>query len=240
MANQNICLISTVHDPAGKLAPFIRKYLPLLVDIYGEIRVNVTEKTHLETWKALGKHGSIGKTAGNGAEGRRRALRLGLETDCETFHYCDFDRILYWVAHHPRELERIIENSGDVRTFIILERSVHAIKSHPIFQRLTEGIANFVFSEWYSDNHALDFLSGSRLISRPCVLEILWYSKENNAAAIDFEWPTILGRERVVYQSVDGLAYEHRFLGIEKPFSEEIKTRLNNLFEIIKLRYVTR
>lgn len=239
MANQNLCLVSTVHDPAGKLAPFILASMPVLETIYGKIRVNVTQKTHLATWTALGEYGRFGDTSGNGAEGRRGALRLGLETDCDVFHYCDFDRILYWVSHHAHELIECTKDLSEKSPFIIYERSRPALYTHPFFQRITERLANAVYEDLYRDNYTLDYLSGARIIPRVYVCEILARSTTNNAAALDFEWPLILGRDRLTHLTVNGLAYEHRFLGIQKPFFEEIKTRLVNLFEVIKLRYVT-
>lgn len=213
-------LLSTIHDPAGKLAAPALATLPLLDSIYEGVAFCVTARTHRNTIRALGAS-AILNTAEGAANGRRCALVLGLDMRAKVFHYCDGDRILYWALNNPDELQRVVKNYEHTKHLVILGRTPQAFRTHPFFQRITESIVNL------STFSGVDYLSGSRIIPYPLAAQILTQSKNNNAAALDLEWPKIAGG--FIYAEVDGLAYEHRAFGLEKPFKQEIKTRLENM-----------
>lgn len=226
----NTCLLSTIHDPQGKMYEPIKYLFPRLVNIYDDVIISITGKTHPSIVDAIGKYGDIGPTAGI-AKGRRRVLGLGLQADADYFHYCDFDRILYWAAHYPKQLQHTISDTKGVDKMVILERSDEAWVSHPFLQRLTEWTINC----HYSNGRYTDYLTGSRIIPRQMAEVILSGSKATNGAALDIEWPLIVGLDNILYLKVDGLAYEHRYLGLEKPFAQEVKTRLDNMFSALRL-----
>ncbi len=202
----------------------IKCLLPRLLDIYDNVAISITNKTHLSIIDAIGIYGSVGPTAGI-ANGRRRVLELGLKSNADYFHYCDFDRILFWVAHFPKQLWHTINDTKGIDKMVILERSNEAWRSHPLLQRLTEWVINCR----YSNGKYTDYLTGSRIIPRPMVEMILAKSKVTNGATLDVEWPLIIELNNLLYLKVDGLAYEHKYLGLQKPFIQEVKTRVDNM-----------
>lgn len=230
MANSDCCLISTIHDPESKLAEPIRRYLPALRYIYPNVIFSVTDRTHEDVIFSLGNCASVGPTSGH-ANGRRRALRLGLESGANTFHYCDSDRILFWIATCPDELAELVGKVSHTDKLVILERTGEAWQSHPFLQRLTEGTINRTFQ----NGHYIDYLTGSRIIPRNLAVKILGKSRAKNAAALDVEWPLIVGADSIIRVSVNGLAYEHRLWGLEKSLGLEVKVRLDNMFSALRL-----
>lgn len=221
-------LISTVHDPDAKLAPAARLLLPYLSTVYSGMAFCVTDKTHPDTIRAFGSSAIVNQAEGP-ANGRRCALSLGLQTIYNTFHYCDGDRILFWAWHYPDELCNIVKRYEKAHCFVVLGRTKKAFSTHPLFQRLTENLVNL------STLSGKDYLSGSRIIPRPIALKILEASTDDNAAALDLEWP-LIARD-FIYTEVDGLAYEHKFFGLEKPFKVEAKTRITNMISSIKVQW---
>lgn len=213
-------LISTIHDPQAKLAKAAKTHIPFLRTIYEDMCFCVTEKTHPDTITALGEFAILNNAEGP-ANGRRCALNLGLSTDAQVFHYCDGDRILFWAMMHPNELKEVVEKFQHTKHFVILGRTRQAFRTHPLFQRITESIINL------SSLSGIDYLSGSRIIPRSTAVKILDHSRNNNAAALDLEWPKIVGD--FLYTRVDGLEYEHRIFNLEKPFRQEVRTRLENM-----------
>lgn len=235
MASKHICLISTIHDPKGKLFLPAFHYLPALDQIYDSIIISVTDQTNQIVKDVT--NGNISPTQGM-AMGRRRVLQLGLATQADVFHYCDFDRILYWVAHFPKELKeliKIVRSNDDLGKFLVLERTQWAFDTHPLLQRLTEGLVN----KYHSNGRYTDYLSGSRIIPRDLATQILDKSQVNNGAALDVEWVKLLDPDNVSHFAFNGLAYEHKFLGLEKSFKQEVATRLDNMISALRLN-VTR
>ena len=224
------CLLSTIYDPQGKMYEPIKQLFPRLVELYDDVIISVTDKTHPAIIDTIGKYANVGPTAGM-ANGRRRVLELGLKTNADYFHYCDFDRMLFWIAHYPKQLEHTIQDTKGIDKMAILERSDDAFASHPFLQRLTEWIINCR----YSNGRYTDFLTGSRIIPAYLARLIVEKSKATNGAELDIEWPMIAGLENLIYLKVDGLAYEHKYLGLEKPFNQEIKTRIDNMISALRL-----
>lgn len=221
-------LISTVHDPGAKLARAAEMLLPFLSTVYSGMAFCVTEKTHPDTIRAFGNSAIVNQAEGP-ANGRRCALTLGLETPHNVFHYCDGDRVLFWAWMHPGELYATIKRFEKANRLVVLGRTKQAFGTHPLFQRITEWAVNT------STLSGVDYLSGSRIIPRLVALKILAQSKDDNAAALDLEWPRIAGD--FIYIQVDGLAYEHRLFGLEKPFRTEMKTRVDNMISSIRVQW---
>lgn len=223
-------LVSIAHDPTGALVEPAKRAIGLLREIYDDIVVNVTD-TSEELICTLKSSAIISPAEGVG-KARRLALKHGLKLEADHFHYCDFDRVLYWVLHYPNELIEISQNITEF-PFTIIGRTKTAFDSHPEFQRKTEREGNIQFSMAYgwADNH-LDILAGSRGVSREIAQRILSSSVEMGAAGIDTEWPFIAGG--CWYTEVDGLAYESSYLGIEKSPVDEAILRTANLIEVLE------
>lgn len=221
-------LVSTIHDPTGKLAQAARKMFPFLSTVYEGMIFCVTEKTHRDTIKAL-EGSAVINLARGAANGRRCALSLGLETKHKAFHYCDGDRILFWACRYPYELRNIVRKFNHTERMVILGRTKEAMDSHPLFQRITEHAINILAAR------GIDYLTGSRIIPADIAEKILEHSISSNVAALDVEWPRIAGD--FIYAQVDGLAYEHRLFGLEKPLSKEIPMRLQNMISAIRAQW---
>lgn len=230
VTSPEIASVSIAHDPAGMLIKPTGEALGLLREIYGSMIVNVTDCSHPDLIRALGSSCIVSPKQGVGA-GRRLALKYGLETGAGHFHYCDFDRLLYWAIHHPDELMEISQGLAQF-DFTIIGRTQPAFDSHPEFQRRTEREGNTQFSLFWGQDYHIDILAGSRGISKAIAQRIVESSTEMGAAGIDAEWPIIAGS--FTYTEVDGLAYESSFLGIEKSPLDEAGLRVSNLIEVLQ------
>jgi hypothetical protein len=227
-----VCLLSTVHDPAGKLANAAGEKLSVLKELYSSCVFLATDKTHPRTKTILREYVTIAPTDGM-ANARRLALSIGYYNHKDVFHFCDFDRILFWVSTNPDELKWLIESAVVAVKFIILQRTTRAFESHPLLQRVTEKVINQAFS----NGIYIDYLSGSRIIPARFVPRILRQSKVTNGAAIDIEWAKIIGEDDTTWWACDGLAYEHTMFDIEKPPIKEIVTRLDNMVSALSLKW---
>jgi hypothetical protein len=221
----SICLLTTLHDPDGKLADLTNKYFLYIRQNYDKCIIESTNPTKHSL--CLDKYISYSE-AGNIGESRRNCLRRGLETDCEYFHFVDFDRLLYWYMTYPEELKQVIRLI-QCDKFTIIGRTKAAFDSHPDYQRITEGLINSLFMDG-----KYDVLAASRGITRHAAATILNNSKAINPACIDVEWCTILLRN-INYIQVNGLAYESNLLGIERVYADEVWLRTQHLVEVVRM-----
>lgn len=226
----DVTLLSILHDPSGQLLDPAKIVLPELTRIYKNVVVDITEDTQSDLISYVNRLtiASVNKRDGIG-NSRRRVLASGLSnTTSNHFHYCDFDRIIYWYTFFPEELEEYI-NIIPKFDFIVFGRTQLAFSSHPFIQKLTEWLCDLIFSVKYSDGFT-DILSGSRGMSRRVAKIISRYSKAHGAG-VDAEWPKIAldSGYPVVDYSVNGLGYESIHLNIQKNKWQEIKFRFENL-----------
>ena len=220
----DVGLVSTLHDPGGNMRLFLHACLPNLSQIYRFLVIVATSKTDPGTVASLENAGVMVLPDGTKEIGanRRRALRHGLAQEngdgagAPFLHYCDFDRLLHWSLHYPRELRGVVKVKIPAADYLVLGRTPAAFESHPNAQRMTESLTNRVFS--FIHGQEMDVTAGSCGLSRAAAEQIMRHSMEPTNAT-DTEWPLIIARLApadlaVSYLATQGLAYETAtFLG---------------------------
>ncbi len=206
-------LVSTLHDPAGRMLPFLERALPYLCRLYVKLDVVATAGTDSRTVDAL-RMGGVQISADGTAEigtNRRQALARGMaQGKSEFLHYCDLDRLLHWACHYRDELSTTALEAIPGADFLVLGRTAAAFAGHPTAQRELESLTNRVFSHVFGAE--MDVTAGSCGLSRRAAETILRYSQEPTNAT-DTEWPMIISRlapadVTVSYLQVQGLEYE--------------------------------
>jgi len=205
-----VALVSTLHDPQGRMVGATDRLLGRVLELYESVAIVPTSATSPELLAAL--QGAIVEplAESNGAigVGRRHALRLGLRSGAEHLHYCDFDRLLHWIGHYPRELASVLDAIRQ-HDYLILGRTARAFDSHPLVQRDTENVTNHAFSLWFG--RAVDVAAGSCGTSRRGA-ELILERSVCPTNATDAEWPALvshhLGRECVGFLETEGLEFE--------------------------------
>lgn len=217
-----ICLISTLHDPGGKLKVDFRK----ICHLFDNVLIKATPQTALH--KSVEPYVIIKDS--DAAIGRLFVLSEAIKkTDCDLFFYLDFDRVLYWNTVYPGEFVQVVHSLTDELT--VIGRTKAAFETHPKLQQLTEEACNLIFSHWYGKQ--VDILTGCRSIPRRIAEKIVTGSNPKNIAYSDAEW-LMIANEPFRYLEVNGLGYEHSLFNIEKKGWLEIETRVNNLNMIME------
>lgn len=221
----NICLISTLHDPDNKLRDATMRLFPTIRNLFSDNQIKITPQTEYNDYF---ENGIV--TNSDAALGRLTVLKTALnKTDSDAFFYLDFDRLLYWQSVLPGELKQTICSLTNKLT--VIGRTKAAFETHPELQRVTERAANIVFSRWYGED--IDILTGCRLFPRGVAEKIARQSDPRNIAHVDAEW-LMIANEPIRYFEVNGLAYEHALFNLEKSPDLEIKTRIENLYQIAR------
>ncbi len=205
-----VALVTTLHDPEGRMVEATRRRWAALSELYEAIAVVPTSTTSPLLLKLL--NGAIVQPleASNGSigVGRRHALRLGLETGAKQLHYCDFDRILHWIGCYPEELLSVV-GSIPQYDYLILGRTERAFATHPRVQRDTETITNHAFSLWFGQQ--VDVSAGSCGVSSRGA-RLLLASSTAPTNATDAEWPALVrlmeGGTTVGFVETEGLEFE--------------------------------
>jgi hypothetical protein len=209
-----VTLVATVHQPNDALGELTRATLPQLQALYGALVFLCSQTTSAEMLALLRAseatvHHERQRPVNLGGIGqvRRRALRLGLTTECDHLHLCDFDRLLHWAVHYPDELRQVVREIVNY-DLLILGRTERAFATHPPYQAETERLANLIFSKIYGQER--DITSGSRGLSR-WAAELLLIHSHEEGAGVDAEWPLIVNRFpelRLGYLLCEGLEFE--------------------------------
>lgn len=203
-----VMLVSTLHDPEGRMVEATKRLLGRLKDLYEGVALVPTTTTSTELLAALagaivepleGSNGAVGI-------GRRHALRLGMRSGAPHMHYCDFDRILHWVGRYPSELAVAVEEI-ERHDYLMIGRTERAFATHPRVQVDTEGITNHAFSLWYGE--PVDVVAGSCGVSRRAASLLLERSTAPTNAT-DTEWPAVvhLAGMDVGFIRTEGLEFE--------------------------------
>ncbi len=204
-----VALVTTLHDPTGRMVEPTRRLLTGLRELYEGIIVVPTSATSPLLLEAISEATvqPLAESDGNIGVGRRHALRLGLGSGAQHLHYCDFDRILHWLGRYPQELVSVLQ-AIQRHDYLILGRTERAFASHPRVQRDTEAITNHAFSLWFGQS--VDVSAGSCGVSRGAA-ELLLAGSTAPTNATDAEWPALVrmmeGR-RVGYLETEGLEFE--------------------------------
>ncbi len=204
-----VALVTTLHDPAGRMVEATHRLLAPLSKLYEAVIVVPTSATSPRLLEAL--HGTVvqplAESNGSIGIGRRHTLRLGLESSASHLHYCDFDRVLHWMGRYPQELASVLE-AIQRHDYLILGRTERAFATHSRVQRDTETITNHAFSLWFG--RPVDVSAGSCGVSRRAAERLLAGSSASTNAT-DAEWPALarlMEGSRVGYLETDGLEFE--------------------------------
>ncbi len=216
MSGRPPALLSTLHDPQGRLHPALEaRGAALAPDAgrYEAVYVTVTDATHPAVTVALEARG-VGVTGGKNdrvGTARRLALRTAYEAGHETFLYCDFDRWLHWEGRFPGELAPLpgrLPAGARAPWYFCLGRTRRAFDSHPRVQRSAEGATNRAAS--LALGRRLDAVAGACFMTRDGAGAVLPHSvAETNAT--DLEWPALVyraDRRRLGYVPTEGLEFE--------------------------------
>ncbi len=204
-------LVTTHHDPDGRMDDLIAPHFPALIGIVGAVAVQITETSAIGSALqliALGADVRAGPADSYALLGRSRraALELALQDEAETIVFGDLDRMLHWAAFHPAELRRVVRN-GLIGDCCVLGRTRAAFASHPRCQRDTEAIINTVFA--HASGKTWDICAAARLLSRRAAEELLANCSEESIGT-DGAWPLHLLRcgFDVRYLATRGLEFE--------------------------------
>lgn len=204
-----VALVSTMHDPDGRMVETTRLLFSRLLEMYEAVVVAPTFLTSPHMLEAL--EGAVVEPLeeSNGCigVGRRHALRMGLRTNASHLHYCDFDRILHWIERYPEELASTL---GELQKhdYTIIGRTDRAFATHPRVQRDTESITNHAFSLWFGQ--PVDISAGSCGVSRQAATLLLEKSVAPTNAT-DAEWPALVHMTKelgVGFVRTEGLEFE--------------------------------
>jgi len=208
----DVALALVLHDPIGRLIPQLDRTWPGLAAHFDAIAVQTSAQTTAPLLQRLTDHGvRLGResvdAAANIGRVRRHAVALALQLDRPFVLYCDFDRILHWAEHHPREL---IDVAARVQQydFTVLGRTPRAFGTHPRLQRDTEAIINHVFER--VSGRPWDMGAGARGLSRRAAQAIVANSVDDTLGN-DVSWPLQLQRMgdfTLGYLETEGLEFE--------------------------------
>lgn len=218
-------LLTTVHDPEGKLLDTARCAINELTSLYSGIVVEMTHATNRQLALLLSGAGCVYlNPPGDIAGARRNLIRNGLGLyRFAHFHFVDFDRLLHWHLHYPDELQRVVAEIPKHK-FIIFGRTKRAFQTHPFLQRETERLVNLAFG--------MDVLTASRGISCGAARLIRRESKAVGPAGVDVEWPLITRRLwPPTYIPTEGLEYESDTFGMRRATIDEARLRLRNMWQ---------
>lgn len=234
-------LLTTVHDPEGKLFEVAQQALPALTELYdGKMVAEITNNTDIRLHHLLANYAHVHcNPPGDIAHARRQLVRNGLKLyPSAYFHFVDFDRLLHWQTHYSDELRLAVAALPNFH-FIVLGRTKRAMRTHPFIQRETERLINRLFALVFRQSQALggppwgiDVLAASRGISNNTARIIATNSRAIGPAGVDVEWPIIaswLGK--VSYIATEGLEYESDTFDIRRPMIAEWQVRWRNVWQ---------
>jgi len=196
-----------LHGPENRQLPAAKEFWEVLLQYYSAICVSASDKVSPEFIEFLTKGGANVRQSVRGiGEGRRESVRMALDQKSDLIQYCDFDRILHWVATFPQELPMVasaIVNSD----FLILGRTQRAFGLHPNVQQVTEDLTNKAFSLAFGQ--IVDVTAGSSAMNREAAKIIVSDSK-SDINDTDTEWPIIVVERGMKVDSLllEGLEFE--------------------------------
>lgn len=230
-------LLTTVHDPHGKMIEATQNELLDIAELYAGMVVEMTDTTDPRLYQLLSNVAHIHTNpAGDIARARRQLVKNGLLLyPAAYFHFADYDRLLHWWLHHKGELIRVVATLPDYE-FVVIGRTTRAFRTHPFIQRETERLINRLFAHAFGQK--ADVLTASRGISNKAAQTINAFSCAAGPAGVDVEWPILTGgpvpkgcQGLMAYIPVEGMEYESDTFGIGRAPLVEIAVRLRNLWQ---------
>ncbi|MEC5422536.1 hypothetical protein QGM71_03390 [Virgibacillus sp. C22-A2] len=207
MKNNDVALITIIHDIKGLIYRPLSKVINLIKAYFPQAYVAVSNQTSEEIINILKqaefKVFIIEKKGV--ANARRKIAEYMKNYSHEYYHYCDLDRLVTWFSEYPNEIS-LVKQQIIKYDYLIIGRTLSAFNSHPVQWKDTEHITNRVFSYEFRKN--VDVTAGSCGMSRKSLLEITDKSK---AKMTDAEWPLIIRNSHkdndIGYIEVNGLKY---------------------------------
>jgi hypothetical protein len=208
-------LVTTHHDPEGRLADQVARVLPVLRSTFSHVAVQATYASQPRSLELLSSAGVLVRQESEAqfnslaqlGGARRAALELGLRLEAPTLLFCDFDRALHWAERYPAELADVAAHLR-AHDFVVLGRSERAFATHPRAQRDTEAIINQVYAT--VAGRAWDVTAAARGLSRRAAAAILELCHEHSIGT-DVAWPLFLQRAggyTLGYHATEGLEFE--------------------------------
>jgi len=213
----DVALTCVIHDALNESSNHIRRYFPIISNIYNNMYAVVSSETHEDVISALQDqgiqvHNQKGPRAGliGVGDARRQALQVSIEDDNKHTHLVEVDRLLQWVSSYPDELRKVVRRIPEY-DFLVIGRTPRAFNSHTRCQVETESLANKVISLLVGQE--LDYLVSCRGISKRAGEVIIDKSIAKNVGT-DSEWPIIIKcctDFPIDYVQVEGLEFELAF-----------------------------
>jgi hypothetical protein len=210
--NVRPALVSTVHDPGGKLMSALAARRSALA-WYDAVYVSVTDQTDPSLCDVLRAAGVTveARPAGQAGVGRTHCLAMGVARGHDAYLYCDFDRWLHWVARFPEELSGLPSRIARRRPrpwYVAIGRTARAFATHPEVQRVAEGAT--IRALELAIGRRIDATAGACWIAPPAARIIVEQSRETTMGT-DLEWPALVWRvdpRRLGAVRVEGLEFE--------------------------------
>ncbi len=203
-----VVLAATLHDATGALAGDLRRHLPALRRVYGDLAVATSPTTSPRIIEALQSAGCFAGAPEANERGPlyRLALRSALAHGGDFVHYLDLDRALHW-APRGRTLAALVRS---VRHDVVLVgRTERAHRSHhrPLF--VTETEANRTLAAQAGLRGRVDFLVPSFIVSREACGLLLARSRARSSVIYGELAALLLGlASEVGYVECAGLDWE--------------------------------
>jgi hypothetical protein len=184
------------HDPAGELTEQLARLLPDMNQLFAAIAVDASLETNPEALTLLRDAGAhVEQTRRVFLDGvpqlgqiRRAVVAAALRLGATWVFYCDGDRLLHWLVHHPAELEGALRRISE-HDLTVFGRTSRAFESHPHTQRATERIINDVYAA--ISGHNWDVTAAARGLSRRAAEAIVAGCHEDSFG-VDAVWPLFL------------------------------------------------
>lgn len=206
----DVALAATLHDPRGRLADDIARFLPRLQELYRGLAVATSPLTAARVRALLERAGVHAGTPAANVRGPlyRLSVRRALATGAGRVHYLDLDRTLHWLRRAPRELRAALRVAGRHRV-LVLGRTPKAHRSHHEPLWATEVLANRLVATRLGIARPLDLLVPSFVAERELATHLLERSRARDAAVYG-EWAAVvLGLvPEVAYLECRGLDWE--------------------------------
>lgn len=164
----NNILISTHHEPKKDLLHMYKKCLPVIMDIYDDIFINVTPNTHQDVVKALKDTGIkvyISQTSAR-EKNHIKAFEAFKKYPEKTVHYLDFDRVLHWSVFFEKELRNLNKKIATLfqknqNIYINIARTEKAYATHQDSLLYGEKPSNYLISKIVGDKKVHDWFGFS-------------------------------------------------------------------------------
>lgn len=216
IAPMQTILVSTHHDPDGRMVTQTLRVMPKLRELFSEVSVFLTPQTLPKGEHALVAAGAVVSRAepllpvGHLHLGlwRRLALSAAVATapSASLYLFCDLDRALHWAEFYPDELREAL---GFAKKFdcTVFGRTTRAFASHPRAQRDTEAIANHGFA--LASGLPYDVMTAARAFA-PAAAQLVVSSCQDDTVGSDCSWPLLCRKHGMTlgYLETEGMEFE--------------------------------